>query len=455
MNELINGTAQDAIEKLAALAAARRTSPFAVKAAGVGDFLSSLGEKVQGNPALGHALLGGGLGAAAMGVNTAFNNRGKDEAQKRSVLGSVLTGGLAGAGIGAGVGAARQGLDNLKNGPGANSLGSDALKPGQFIDPATGGKMVIDPKALKENPELHKQVKSLTTPTMQTTLAGGFGSFLQGVKDRTPTSASILPWVAGADAALHAPGFGLARIDAGRVGGRVGTDLLQRGVRELAGKEPNPLQTAIMNNEAPGGTRPVENPAGGWHRGKFHETHDTFDPKTWAGRQVDKVRAKAPRLLGRPNPPGMADLLGRRGGADGGTRTVATTHYTPVEVREVEQEVGGPKGSGTARTEKVKEEFVKDPTKATINEGQIAEAKRVGHGKHEGYAGRQLYKLPFTNKTYAGMTSFGRGAALRAGLYGAPLAAEYLYRGLEEDTRNKETLRELMARYAKPAPEGK
>lgn len=446
MNELISGTLEQAIEKLAALAAVRRTTPFAVKAAGVSDFLSSLGEKVQNSPALSHALIGGGLGSAAMGVNTAFNNRGKDPSQKRSVLGSILTGGLAGAGVGAGVGVAREGLDNLKNGPGANGLGSDSLKPGQFTDPATGQKMVIDPKALKENPELHKQVKSLTTPTMQTTVAGGVGSVLQGIKDRTPTTASILPWVMGADAAMHAPipGLGWNRIQPWQAGGHVGRELYNAGLGDAAKGGLIPDAAVKGNASAVNATSPS---------GVSIETHDRVEPKNWLSKKLNQLGVKT--RMTRPSSQTLGDYLGNRSGpATLGDRDVASVTHTPKNEAEVIREREGPGGKGRDIF-KEKTVSTEPPVTTKINEKHVGDVKGKGHGASEAYKGRQLYRLPGTNKTYAGMTSYGRGAALRAGLYGAPLAAEYLYRGIEEDMQKKESLRDLMARYAKPAPEGK
>lgn len=449
MNDLINGTLQEAIEKLAHIAAVRRTTPFAVKtAAGVGDFLSSLGEKVQSNPALSHALIGGGLGSAAMGVNTAFNNRGKDPSQKRSVMGSILTGGLAGAGVGAGVGAARQGLDNLKTGPGSSGLGSDALKPGQFTDPATGQKMTIDPKALKENPELHKQVKSLTTPTLQTTLAGGVGSVLQGVKDRTPTTASILPWVAGADAAMHMPGFGINRIQPWQAGGHVGRELYNSGLAEAA--KSGLVPKALVDNHGSPINVPPTTPGG-----TNITTSDRVEPKNYIGRKLNRLGSALG--LTRENNQTLGDYMGSRTGpAKLGDRGVANVEYTPkVDTERTSEYEKGTKANPEVRKEKTTITEDGTPVKKKITEHHAGTVKHTGHGKSEAYAGRQLYRLPGTNKTYAGMTSYGRGAALRAGLYGAPMAAEYLYRGLEEDVKNKESLRELMARHAKPVPEGK
>lgn len=449
MNELLNGTLAEAVEKLAAYAAERRTRPqtYAEKSA-AGDFLSSLGDTIKNNPTIGHALIGGGLGAGLGGLSTAYGNSGKDDSQKRSILSSMLTGGLAGAGVGTGVGLARQGLGGLK-GPDA-SMGSDALHAGEFVDPATGTKMRIDPAALKNNPDLHKQVKSLTTPSVQSHLAGGAHALWQGLKEQTPTSAAVMPWLIGGDAALHFPGIGLNRIRPGQAGGHIGRELFEHGLPGIDDKVIHPDLKGAMS-QGLGGTRPteVDVPGGGkgWTKGKFTELKDRINPGGWLGRQVSNLRSAYPKVLGRPSDPTLGEAVGSRAGAGYGDRPVASMEYTPTEERKLVGETS--KGKEESKVEHVKPKETK-----VLSEGQIGETKRLGHRTHPEYGGRSLSRIPGTNITYAGAKSLG-GAALGRSLgYAAPFGAEWLGRGMAHDLENRQTLRDLMAQHAKPVPGG-
>lgn len=443
MEELLNGTMAEAVEKLAKLAAYHRTGPAEKTAAP--EWLTSLGETVKNSPGLSHALVGGGLGAAALGANTALNNRGQDPSKKKSILGSMFAGGVAGAGAGAGVGLARQGLSELKN-PGGGISGTDALRPGQFTDPATGQRMAIDPQALKDHPELASQVKSLTTPSLQSTIAGGVGGVLQGIRDKVPTTS---PWVAGAaglDLALHNPLFGLARINPAQASGRIGKELFQAGAKGDEAMAPQ-MRDAILKNSRPGGTMPGGSAATGYTGGTFHELHDLDrGPKNWLQGKVDAVRNKLPRVFGRPNPPGLADIVGGRSTAAGGTRDVLTTHFAP------EKEVETVTGKGSGHEVKTKDTQVMPPKRDTLNEGHAGRLKTEGHAAHEGLKGRSLNRLG--GFTYAGAKSLPAALGARALLYGAPMGGEYIYRGLQEDAQNHQSMRDIMARYAKPVQGG-
>lgn len=441
MNELLNCTMAEAVEKLAVYAVALKSAPAEKRAAG--DFLSSLGTAFKENPTLGSALAGGGIGAAVGGVSTAMGNRGKEEGQKKGLLGSMMTGGLAGAGIGAGASMAHKGLSNLT---GEGNMGHDALRPGEFTIKGPDGqpmKMRIDPKALKNNPDLHKQVKSLTTPSFQSSLAGGAGGLWDQVQKAVPTSAAVLPWAAGADALWH--GAGLGSVNAGQASGAAGKELFRNGLSQLK-DTPEHIQKAM--NSPLGGVKPeIDQATGGWKPGNHTSLADNKNPGGWLGRQVDKVRANTPYgLLGRPNPPRLSDILGGRSGTEGGSRTVASVDYTPIEEREVT------KGKGTDQEVKTKEKFVMPKKTETINEGMIADAKREGAKEHPYYKGRRLYRGPLG--TYSGAASYAGGAGRRA-MVAAPLVAgEYLARGMGEDVQNKQTLRDLMQQHAKPVPEG-
>lgn len=445
MNELLNGTMAEAVEKLAAYATALRARPLTdwEKSAMGSDFLSSLGTAFKENPTLGSALAGGGLGAAVGGVSTAMGNRGKDPKQKKGLLGSMLTGGIAGAGIGAGASMAHKGIENLK---GEGAMGHDALRPGEFTMKGPDGqpvKMRIDPKALKDNPDLHKQVKALTTPSLQSNIAGGVGGAWDQFQKAVPTSASILPYAAGADALWH--GAGLGSINPGQASGSVGKELFRSGLTQMK-DVPEHIQKAM--NSPLGGVKPEIDPAtGGWKPGRHTSLGDHMNPSGWLGRQVDKVRGKAPWLLGRPNPPRLSDILGGRAGTEGGSRTVASVEHTPIETREVTH------GKGTATESKTQEKFVLPKQTETINEGMVSDAKREGAKEHPHYKGRRLYRGPLG--TYSGAASIAGGLGRRAGIVAPLVAGEYLARGMSEDVQNKQTLRDLMQQHAKPVPEGK
>ncbi len=455
MNELLNGTLDEAIEKLASLAADRRTRPqtYAEKVA-AGDFLASLGDTVQNNPALSHALIGGAAGAGLGGLSTAYGNRGKEPGQKRSLMSSMLTGGLAGAGIGAGVGAARTGLAGLK-GPGAESMGTDALKPGEYVDPVTQKRMGISPDVLKQHPDLHKRIRELTTPSLQTTVGAGLNSAWDKAKELAPTSSAVMPWVAGADAALHNPIASLNRIQPGQAGGSLGRSLL---MDSFAGKDgggkgstPNPLHKAIAGDTAAGGVMPGGNEVSGYTPGTHHEVLDQRNPKNWLMKKWQALQGKAPGLLGQPNPKGMAGLLGERSGPTDGARVVART--TSAEPKDVKVTRGDPSEPG-GRSEVI-ESHTGKPKTFEITEGEIAHRKGTAYNANELHKGRNLYKVPGTNMTYQGAGSYRNAILGRALGYSAPFLAEAGGRGVMQDLSNKDELQKLMAEHAKPIPEKK
>lgn len=453
MEELLNGSMEQAAEALARLAAGTRAGVFQKQAAPA--WLTSLGDTLNNNPTLSHGLIGGGLGAAAMGANTALNNRGQSPDKKKSVLGSMLAGGLAGGGIGAGVGIAREGMSGIRNAGGGIS-GTDAVKPGQFTDPATGQKMMVDPKALKDDPELASKVKGLSTPSLQSQVGGGVFGALGAVRDKVPTTA---PWVGaamGVDALLHNPMFGLSRIDAGQASGRIGRQLLRSGLEGDA-TLPEAMRTSLLSGAKPGGTMPGPAPtppgaaagSAGHLPGTYHEMHDLNQaPKNWVQTKVDALRGRFPRLFGRPNPPTLIDIIGGRAGTGGGSRPVMTTHYAPEKEVTVKT-----KDPATGHEATSKEMHVQPKKTTSLNEEVVARLKSNGHKTNEGLTGRQLYRT--FGKTYAGARSLPAALGARAMIYGTPLAAEYVHRGLQEDEANKQTMREIMQRYAKPVPEGK
>jgi hypothetical protein len=116
---LIEGTIDAAIEQLAKRAADLRTRPstYAEKVAeGASDLLGGRGEHLKNNPTLMHSLIGGAAGAGLGGIGTAVSNLGKEKEDRRSILGSALTGGLAGTAVGAGASLAHKGIEGMLRG---------------------------------------------------------------------------------------------------------------------------------------------------------------------------------------------------------------------------------------------------------------------------------------------------------------------------------------------------
>lgn len=437
-NEFVAGTLDEAVEKLAAMATRARAGWPEKSAAG--DFLSGLGAAVQANPTLSHALLGGGAGALVGGAGAAAANAGKDPARRRSVMRTALTGGLAGLGLGAGLGLARTAGGNLSAGGGA-----DAPRAGEFVDATTGQRMAVDPKALRDHPDLAKRIKALTTPTFQTAVAGGVGSAVDKIREQIPTTAALFPWVAGADALAHAPGIGLSRVAPGQVGGHYGQLNFDRGLQghDMGGREK--LKDVIRRNLAPG-TRPEGElaVAGG-------------SPASGSG-----WRGVLHRLRNGAAPGGGALGLGRQTFSPTDTTEVASLTYPKTETVKVRESAkttgpGGPNFDSKHLTERPVTRPVLDAdnrpvmSREAMNAGEVASIKARGAELE----GRQAYRVPGTNRYYRGMTSVPRALGLRAGLYGVPMAGEYLARGLADDAKSRQTLRELMQQYAKPVPEGK
>lgn len=433
MEELLNGTMEQAVDALARLAAGTRAGVFQKQAAP--SWLTSLGETIGSNPTLSHGLIGGGLGAAAMGANTALNNRGQSPDKKKSVLGSMLAGGVAGGGIGAGVGIAREGMSGIRNAGGGIS-GTDKMKPGQFTDPTTGQRMQVDPKALKDDPELAAKIKGLSTPSLQSQIGGGAAGVLGAIKDKVPTTA---PWVGaamGVDALLHNPLFGLSKIRPHQAGGQIGRELFQMGAE--GDKNLSEAMRKAMN------TTPSTGPAPTTGIDTHVQLNDKASPSGWLRRMYEQTKGK----LGlRPNNPTLGDTLGGRPGAVDGGRPVATVSYVPET--KGERMVKDP---ATGEYHKYEDHGHGTRTTKTIRESDVAQAKFRGV-KGSQYDGRQLYRT--FGRTYAGARSLPAALGARAMIYGTPLAAEYIGRGLQEDEANKQTMREIMQRYAKPVPEGK
>lgn len=442
--EFLSGTMAEAIEKLAEVASGRR-SHIEKTADG---FLSSLGSTIKDNPALSHALVGGGLGAAAGGISTAVSNRGKDDSDRKGLLGSMATGGLMGAAAGGGVGLARQGLSNLSAGGGG--MGSDALKPGQYMDPATGKMMSIDPQALKNDPELHAKVKALTTPTLQSKITGTVGGVLEGIREKTPWSSVGVPAAMAVDTALHAPGVGLAHATPETAGGYYGRKWLASGASEHGGLS-DEMKKTFFENKAPGtnGGKEVSVPG--------------HTPQAPGGSWLSKMKDK---LTGSRAGKGITDILGYKAGPGVGD-SPAMTVKSP-EMRDVEQTsypmtkdpISGkmePDKSSPSKWTEREPALGRDGNprfrEESLSHGTLGDLKGVGAKADEKFKDRSMFRIPKTNRMYPGMKTTGGALGMRAAGYATLFAAEYLTRGLMEDANNRQSLRELMQQHTKPVPE--
>ncbi len=190
--QFVSGTLEEAVEALAKLAADCRTRPltFVEKQALAGsDTLSALGRYI-GTPT-GAALLGGGLGAAAGGIGTAFANRGKPEGERRSVLSSALTGGLAGAAIGGGGVAAAKGLSGLRD-PGHAPVKGAPI-------PIPGSDLKLDPRVMTAMPDAHKRLQELAEPDWSERVMEPLSRGWEGIKEVLPVSSRAVPAMAGYD----------------------------------------------------------------------------------------------------------------------------------------------------------------------------------------------------------------------------------------------------------------
>lgn len=420
-------TTKEAIDALAQLAARRAVeapSYFEKQAIGASDLLSSLGTTVRDNPTLASAALGGGLGAVVGGGGTALANSGKPPERKRSILSSALTGGLAGTALGGGIGLARGGLAGL--GAGKSPLPA-AMQAGEFIDPATNKTMRIDPAALRNNPGLASEVRRLTGTSSTSgkvldTILGGAGALHQAAPITTTMAAIAAP----IDLAMHAPWFGLARTDPSRVGGQHGINLLSRGAETAKDMLPPRIREILM--------RGTESPTAGNRATGKPTIAVTGGPQK--GRTVLDILGRRP---GGP-PSNKIVLVSRHWPSKEITRRVAPTGFNQ-ETNRQEPTGASIETKDTVRADK--------PVVERISETALGQTKNRG-ADHPLYAGRQFYKMPFMKRYYAGAPTLGAAAGRRLGIYGLPILAEWLGRGVHEDIKQQKSLQELMAQYAKP-----
>lgn len=420
---ILDGTITEAIEMLAKRAADLRTRPALTekRAAGMGEFLRPLGDALGKNPELGGALLGGGLGAVGGGLHASIANRQRDPADRKSVLGSALTGGLAGGALGGGAGLAYRGLQHFA---GPQGIGhGDALQSNEFVDPETGQRMQIDAAALKSNPDLPRKLRELGTSNISTTAGRAALAGLQRLHDVAPVSTTAAGIAAPIDALLHNPLFGIARRSAENISGKIGRNLLSRGA-EASKDMSSVLRDAIMKNTATGGTAPVENP-----------------PKTPGGSPTI-VPGKRITAAGKTSGKGVLEILGGKSTRGKGIGTALEVVHAPTE--ELERHTGSP---GDITKQKITQP--KEIKSEKMNWGELGQLKAKGQ-EGSRWADRQLYRVPGTNFSYAGAKSLGRAMGGRAALYGLPIAGEWLLRGGLEDIDKHDQIRQLVSQYAKP-----
>lgn len=202
--DLADGTLEEAIEKLAELAVDRRHfgQPL-VKLAFGSEWLSSIGTKLNENPHLRNALIGGGVGALATGGATAFRNAGKDPSERKSILGSALTGGLAGAATGGGLSAAYDAYKQI----GTPAPSDPNISPMTFEH--HGKKYTLTPEMLRNNPDLAAQVTSTQqqTPSQKAVDVGlgGLGAVYSAAPYTLPAVGSMM----GLDALMESQGLAM------------------------------------------------------------------------------------------------------------------------------------------------------------------------------------------------------------------------------------------------------
>lgn len=437
---LLDGTLDDAVEALARRAVHLRYSPATASDRALvkqANFLGGLGETLKGNPALTAALVGGGLGAGVGGIHAAVTNRGKDPSERRGIFGSALTGGLAGGAIGGGLGLARQGYQKLTRTPQGVEHG-DAIGPGEFdhpliVDEATGKpmRMRIDPDVLKSNPGIVARMKELNTPSSASAFAGTVLGGFDKLRDQVPITGTAAAIGGAADLALHNPLTGFARRSAENVGGRIGRNLLGRGAAASSTLEQS-LKDAITGNVQLGGVKPVE------------ITDPVTGQKTYSNISDRHVSARGHDV---PKGKGVLEILGGgKATKDIGTGSaLEVTHLPTVDGKQKVQSTSVPGATDEIPIKVPKGEIKVDK----LNHAVLGQLKAEGQAGSR-FADRQLYQIPRTRFSYTGARSLPAALASRAVFYGAPMASEFLLRGIGDDAERKSESRRIVSQFAKP-----
>lgn len=457
--DVLGGTLAEAVEKLAHRAADLRTRPvtYAEKTAtSASDVLSSLGGSLKDNPTLGHALLGGGLGAAAGAGATAFGNRGKEDYERRGLLGGALTGGLAGAGIGAGVGLARQGLAGL----GADKPpAAPGLPHGEYTDPTTGKRMMVPAETLEANPGLRDQIHKLrsSAPGMQTVNAVGgtiwntarraasplmaFGKSDSGADPgaNMPVSSSVLPAMLAGDVALNSQSLRLGdRLGWGAIDPRNSRNVnhLRRGLQEAAAAPGKFFGEHATDLEARSGLLARLKQRGGKaldalaaKPGRGFSGSTTKDVETQVPGQMQKstkeIRDASGNVVGQESHESPGPATTKK------TQVKSKTSLTPAEVGDM-RDLGARTLAGEAGKNKA------------LGEGVSSEA-RV-HRSLGGIFGKGKDTLKQTSPL--GWKRLG----MRVPAYAAIPAAEAAAGSLMDERSRDQQMHELAAKFARPVP---
>lgn len=196
-------------------------------AAGFQDYLTGLGETMKRHPEVRQAIMSGGIGAGigagVGGLGTAWGNKDRDPEERRSVLGSMLTGGLAGGAIGAGGSALASGIK------GWNAPKDPRIEAMQGIKKQQEGPGPIDATirgvAGNVGNFVSNAIPGLNPALKATGLAYGSGDKEPTWLDRNfPVSSNVLPKAGLLDFLAHTiPNagrrFGIGQIDPERAKG--------------------------------------------------------------------------------------------------------------------------------------------------------------------------------------------------------------------------------------------
>lgn len=431
-NSLVEGTLQEAVELLAKRASYRRIVPPSVadrEKVAVSDYLSSIGSQLKENPILAQALVGTAAGAGIGGIGTMLGNSGRKDRDKKSVMGNALTGALAGAGLGAGVGAARSGMLNLRSSPGI--AGGGDMRPGTFS--MNGRQLQISPDALRQNPELLTKVKDLTAPRpLPEQIVGGAFGALDKVRQAVPTTGTLAAVAAPIDFLLHNPLFGLNRIDASQATGRLGRDILSKGVTstDLGKSLPEPIQKAITGNKQIGGDISAAPHERSWLAQRAGRSPVNPTDRTWGDWFRNKLK-----MTPRSNT--VTDwLTDRRASRGSNDANVLTVSHTPTEKVTQRDSAGN--------TTSYEQPRPGATTQQHLTRGTRAQLMREGAEQLASTQGRNLYRMRGTNLTYTGAKSMGGALGMRAALYGLPMLGEYAYRSYADDAARQQSMQDII-----------
>lgn len=171
----VNTTLDEAIDTLAKRASIARL----LRKAETEKKANILTEVIAANPGLASTLGGAALGAGVGGVSSMFTPK-----DRRNTQGSMLTGALGGAALGGGAYLGSQMLGGA----------SDKLRtsPDAFNFLAGGVERQLNPEAIKNSPELVKEIEKLRSRSPLTQAVGGTWDFFKDYARNHPILGTIL-----------------------------------------------------------------------------------------------------------------------------------------------------------------------------------------------------------------------------------------------------------------------